>query len=139
MGAQAGARVLAYPPTKLELANGLHVYVQPDPSEYVQAWTTFGSGGRGTVMFMVVLHCASDDPESVADVLDDLIDPLSDAVNVFRAIRDSPTLGIDASEFEVGAVPLLSAVGAPEDISESDASIRLYRLTLPVSVTVTRR
>lgn len=138
MGAQAGARVLAYPPTKLELANGLHVYVQRDPSEYVQAWMSMSAAGRAMVKFQVVLHCASDDPESAADTLDDLIDPQSDGVNVFGAITAAPTLGIAASEFQVDATPLLEAVGAPEDISESDASIRFYRLTLPVQVIVTR-
>jgi hypothetical protein len=130
-------RVLAYPPKKIDIpTSGLHVYVQPDPDEYVAAWQTFGTGGRGQVNFVVVCTIPDDSPERAWDRLDDLIDPLSTAPNVFGAILLDQRLGLP-SMVEC-ATPLLGGVRSAQRVSEADGAVTFYELTLPVAVIVKR-
>ena len=130
------ARVLEYPPYTLDMPTvGVHIYVQPDES-YVQPYMTFSASARAQIDYQVVVHVPADNPARAADAADDLIDPMSTATNVFRAITDNPTLGI--TTFDVAATPLLGAVQAPEPVLEADGNVRFYRLLLPVQVIVQR-
>lgn len=136
-GLRGQARVFAYPPLKVDMpATGAFVYVQPDPNEYVMAWTTFTTGGRAEIRYEIHILCPDDNPARRWDQLDDLIDPVSDGVNVFGAILADPTLGVTA--FEVTATPLLGSVSAPGRMSEADNSVTFYELILPVHVIAKR-
>ena len=130
------AVVLAYPPNSIDMPRtGTHLFIQPAPT-YVQPYMTFSASARAQVDLQVVVHIAADNPEEAADHADDLIDPMSDGVNVFRAVTDDRTLGI--SDFQVTATPLLDAVEAPEPVLEADGTVRFYRLVLPVQIIVQR-
>jgi hypothetical protein len=134
------ARVLPYPPLAINIpASGVFAYVQPDPSQYVGAWRSFSTGGMGEVRLNVVFVTAdTENAERDIDRIDDLIDPLSTASNVFGAVQADPTLGVTA--FEVTATPLLDDVGAGqrEIRGDGDMQITVYELILPVRVLVKR-
>lgn len=134
------ARVRAFPPLAVDIpASGVFAYVQPDPSQYVGAWRSFTSGGMGEVRLNVVFLTAdTENAERDIDRIDDLIDPLSTAPNVFGAVLADSTLGITA--FEVTATALLDDVGAGQrDIrGDGDTQITVYELILPVRVIVKR-
>lgn len=133
-------RVVPAPPKAVDMpTNGdLFAYVQPD-DPYVETWQSFSNGGRGLVRFQVVILCPDDaNPDRPWERLDDAIDPLSGADNVFAAIRSTPALGIDPSEFEAQATPLLDAVQAPRRVAEADGQVIYYELILPVQVMVQR-
>lgn len=133
-------RVKPYPPLAIDIpASGLFAYVQPDPSSYVSAWRSFTAGGRGEVRLNVVFVTADTaNAERDIDRIDDLIDPLSTAPNVFGAVLARPTLGITA--FDVAAVAMLEDVGGGQrDIrGEGDMQVSVYEVILPVQITVER-
>lgn len=134
--AELEARVVAFPPKSIDMPpSGIFVYVQPDTA-YVTAWQTFSAGGRGTVRFSVVCLVTDGNPAVAWDRLDDLVDPLSTAPNVFGAIYANPDLGV--SSFEAQATALLEDVQTAQRISEADGSVTFYELTLPVQVIVQR-
>jgi hypothetical protein len=133
-------RVLPEPPKSADVpTNGdLFAYVQPaDP--YVEAWLSFSNGGRGTVNLEVVILVPEDNAERAWERLDDAIDPLSDASNVFSSVLGAPTLGVPTTDFDVNAVPLLDPVQSPRVVEFAEGAARFYELTLPVRVTVERR
>jgi hypothetical protein len=136
-GLQGAARVYAYPPLKIDMpSTGVHVYIEPDGNDYLEAWGSMSTAGRGTVRYQIVLHCPDDNPARRWDQLDDLIDPLSTSPNVFGALYANPTLGITGFQAQVTAY--LSSVSAPTRVSEADGSTTFYELRLPVQVIVQR-
>lgn len=134
--AEVEARVLPYPPKAIDMPpSGIHVHVAPD-SSYVAPWLTFSAQGRAEVRYSIVCTTTDGNPAVAWDRLDDLIDPMSTAPNVFGAVLADRTLGV--SDFQVSATPLLEAVESAQRVSEADGSVTYYEVTLPVQVIVQR-
>ncbi len=132
---QVDAKVEAHPPKALQA--GVYVYVQPDPASYLAAWRSFGDNGRCEINYQVVV-CVPDNgnPAAAWDQLDELLDPLSSAPNVFGAVRESADLGVPG--IEATAAPLIEDVPGPQLTSVADGSVTYYEMALPVRVIAQR-
>lgn len=131
------ARVQAFPPKAMDVPpSGIFAFVQP-ASTYVTPWMSMSITGYAQVDFEVVIRTTDGEPGAAWDLLDDLIDPQSDAPNVFGAILADRTLGLAG----VDAAPLLDAVsaGVRDGIAgDGGPVVTFYEVTLPVRVTVQR-
>lgn len=133
-----GARVVPYVPNKVDIpSTGVHVFIAPRRDDWVDTWLSFSNAGRGTLHFDVIVDISAQvSPESAADLLDALADPISTSGSVFAAIMANRTLGVTA--FQVDAVPLLEPLAGPVKVADADGSVVYWELTVPVSVTVQR-